>query len=120
MANRLVFKKIQGMLGLDECKYVSVGAAPLHPETLEFFMGLNLPLKEGYGMTECTGPHTTSSDEQWRIGSCGKTIDGADTKIDNPDQYGNGEVSMSCWYISSSLIWKRTSLHGIFWVGYNC
>ena len=92
VANRLVFKKIQGMLGLDQCKGMSVGAAPLHPETLEFFLSLNMPLKEGYGMTECTGPHTASAVGQWRIGSCGKGIDGAETKIHNPDQYGNGEV----------------------------
>ena len=109
MANRLVFKKIQGMLGLDQCKVMTVGAAPLHPETFEFFLSLNMPLKEGYGMTECTGPHTTSAAGQLRIGSCGKCIEGAETRIYNPDQYGDGEVSVCLLvcliYSSSSLFW---------------
>lgn len=31
------------------------GAAPISKQTLEFFMSLNLPIMEVYGMTETTG-----------------------------------------------------------------
>ena len=91
----LVFKKIHEALGFAKCKNFVVGAAPVHRETLEFFMGINMPILEMYGMTESTGPQTISlkSSMRWRTGSCGKSMSGAETKIDNPEKNGDGEVS---------------------------
>ena len=66
----------------------------MHRETLEFFMSVDIPVCELYGMSECTGPQTVNlkSSTQWRSGFCGKGISGVETAIDNP---GNGEVSDS-------------------------
>ena len=91
----LVFKKVREALGLTKCKKVLVGAAPIHRDTVEFFMGFDVSILELYGMSESTGPQTLSvkNSSQWRTGSCGKTMKGAETKIDNPDENGDGEVS---------------------------
>ncbi|XP_065884226.1 long-chain-fatty-acid--CoA ligase ACSBG2-like [Dysidea avara] len=93
-ANMLVFNKVQDGLGLSECRRMTVGAAPIHQETLEFFMSVNMPVLELYGMSECTGPQTLSlhSATHWRTGSCGKSMSGAETKIDKPDEHGDGEI----------------------------
>ena len=95
IANALVFKKVREGLGFSKCKICLVGAAPVHRETLEFFMAVDIPVLELYGMSESTGPQTISlkSSTRWRTGSCGKDMSGAETKIDNPDEDGNGEVS---------------------------
>lgn len=94
IANALVFKKVREGLGFSRCKICLVGAAPVHRETLEFFMAVDIPVLELYGMSESTGPQTISlkSSTRWRTGSCGKSMSGAETKIDNPDEDGNGEV----------------------------
>ena len=91
----LVFKKVREALGFTKCKNALVGAAPIHRDTLEFFMAVDVPVLELYGMSESTGPQTMSlkSASHWRTGSCGKTMSGAETKIDNPDENGDGEVS---------------------------
>ena len=60
LANNLVFKKVRAALGFDRCRACFTGAAPITKETLEYFMSLNLPLFELYGMSESTGPHTIS------------------------------------------------------------
>ncbi|KAF6716147.1 Long-chain-fatty-acid--CoA ligase ACSBG2 [Oryzias melastigma] len=91
LANNLVFKKVRGVLGLDRCRYCFTGAAPITRETLEYFLSLNIPVKELYGMSESSGPHTVSIDE-YRIGSCGKVIPGSKIKLEKPDEEGNGEV----------------------------
>jgi len=90
-----VFKKVREALGFSKCKQMIVGAAPIHRETLEFFMSVDMPILELYGMSECTGPHTLNvkNFKQWRTGSCGQCISGVETKIDNPDEHGDGEVS---------------------------
>ncbi|XP_068167079.1 long-chain-fatty-acid--CoA ligase ACSBG2-like [Antennarius striatus] len=92
LANTLVFKKVRAILGLDRCKLCVTGAAPITKETLEYFMSLNIPLVEIYGMSESSGPHTVSSNDQYRITSCGKVMPGCKTKLDKPDQDGNGEI----------------------------
>lgn len=67
LANGLVFKKVRAILGLDRCKICFTGAAPITKDTLEYFMSLNIPLMEIYGMSESSGPHTVSSNEEYRI-----------------------------------------------------
>jgi len=90
----LVFKRVREALGLNECRHMAVGAAPIHREVLEYFMGVNMPILELYGMSENTGPQTISvqSATHWRTGSCGKNMNGVETKIDKPDENGDGEV----------------------------
>ncbi|KAM9849145.1 long-chain-fatty-acid--CoA ligase ACSBG2 [Aulostomus maculatus] len=92
LAKKLVFKKVRKALGLDRCTKCYTGAAPITRDTLEFFLSLDIPLYELYGMSESTGPHTISLPDAFRITSCGKTIPGCKTKLHNPDEEGNGEI----------------------------
>lgn len=95
MANQLVFKKVREALGLQRCKIFVVGAAPTRREVHDYFMSINIPLMELYGMSESSGPHTLNLIQQdgWRVGSCGKAIKGVQLKISDPDEDGEGEVS---------------------------
>nr|XP_006627278.1 PREDICTED: long-chain-fatty-acid--CoA ligase ACSBG2-like isoform X1 [Lepisosteus oculatus]XP_015195068.1 PREDICTED: long-chain-fatty-acid--CoA ligase ACSBG2-like isoform X1 [Lepisosteus oculatus]XP_015195074.1 PREDICTED: long-chain-fatty-acid--CoA ligase ACSBG2-like isoform X1 [Lepisosteus oculatus]XP_015195078.1 PREDICTED: long-chain-fatty-acid--CoA ligase ACSBG2-like isoform X1 [Lepisosteus oculatus] len=92
LANNLVFKKVKAALGLDRCTRCFTGAAPITKDTLEYFMSLNIPVFELYGMSESTGPHTVSHEAAYHIMSCGKVIPGCSTKLDKPDQDGTGEI----------------------------
>ncbi|KAM8885391.1 long-chain-fatty-acid--CoA ligase ACSBG2-like isoform 2-T2 [Spinachia spinachia] len=94
LANNLVFKKVRDALGLGRCKLCFTGAAPITKDTLEFFMSLNIPLLELYGMSESCGPHTISSNTHYQITSCGKVMPGCKTKLENPDEDGSGEICM--------------------------
>ncbi|XP_041856454.1 long-chain-fatty-acid--CoA ligase ACSBG2-like [Melanotaenia boesemani] len=91
LANNLVFKKVRAALGLDRCRFCCTGAAPITKETLDYFMSLNIPVKELYGMSESSGPHTVSINE-YRITSCGKVMPGCKTNLVNQDEEGNGEI----------------------------
>ena len=55
LANKLVFGKVRVALGLDRCHFQAVSAAPMGREQFEYFMKLNIPIFEAYGMSECTG-----------------------------------------------------------------
>ncbi|MBN3315592.1 ACBG2 ligase, partial [Atractosteus spatula] len=92
LAKKLVFKKVRKALGLDRCTKCYTGAAPITKDTLEFFLSLDIPVYELYGMSESTGPHTISLPDAFRLTSCGKVIPGCETKIFNPDAEGNGEI----------------------------
>lgn len=96
-ANQPTFAQVREKLGFQHCKVFAFGAAPMRKELHEFFMAMNMPLRELYGMNECSGPHTLSPIPQgaygWKVGSCGKSIKGVQLKIFNPDENGEGEVS---------------------------
>ena len=91
IANILVFKKVRERLGFTRCKILLTGAAPIHRSVLEYFMSINMPVLELYGMSENTGPETINQLSRWRLGSVGHPIHGAQVKIDNPVD-GEGEV----------------------------
>ncbi|XP_030833090.1 long-chain-fatty-acid--CoA ligase ACSBG2 isoform X2 [Strongylocentrotus purpuratus] len=95
VANIMVFRKVRLALGLDKCLYNFSAGAPLSMETLEYFMSVNIPVYDIYGMSESTGPHSFCLPGKFRIGSSGSTFPGSKTKISDPDSDGNGEV---CFY----------------------
>jgi long-chain-fatty-acid--CoA ligase ACSBG len=82
-ANALVLSKIKDALGLDKCKGCFTAAAPISPETLWYFGSLDIPVYEVFGQSECTGPHTVSSEGNWKIGACGRPMPGTESKIAN-------------------------------------
>lgn len=43
-------------------------------------------------MSECGGAHTLSNPTDENVAGVGKTLDGVKSKIDKPDNDGNGEV----------------------------
>lgn len=45
-------------------------------------------------MSECTGGHTMSKPDDFQMDSVGRGICGTETKMDNPDEDGQGEVSV--------------------------
>ncbi|NXG79459.1 ACBG2 ligase, partial [Baryphthengus martii] len=95
LADHLVYRKVRKALGLDRCTKCCTGAAPISRETLEFFLSLNIPLFEVYGMSESSGPHTVSMPQAFRLTSCGKEVTGCRTLIYKPDSNGNGEICFS-------------------------
>ena len=82
-------------------------------------MAVDVPVLELYGMSESTGPQTISlkSSTRWRTGSCGKDMSGAETKIDNPDEDGNGEVSdvRQSLVMSNMELWHK-AVNCLVWV----
>ena len=77
-AKKLVFDKVKKNLGLDRTKCIGVGAAPISMESLEYFLSLDIPLLECYGMSETGGPHTGNRPGHHRLGSIGKFFEDTD------------------------------------------
>ncbi|NWT21288.1 ACBG2 ligase, partial [Vireo altiloquus] len=95
LAKQLVYRKVRKALGLDRCTKCYTGAAPITRDTLEFFLSLNIPVLELYGMSESSGPHTISLPHSFKLGSCGKELTGCHTLIHKPDRDGIGEICFS-------------------------
>jgi long-subunit acyl-CoA synthetase (AMP-forming) len=81
LADRLVFRKVRALLGLDRCRIAVSSTAPIGISTLEFFLSLGIPICEVYGMSECTGPATLSIPTRYRTGKAGYAIPGTELRI---------------------------------------
>lgn len=58
IAKWLVFDKVKAALGLNKCRVFYTAAAPISMDVKKDFLSLDIPLREMYGMSESSGPHT--------------------------------------------------------------
>jgi long-chain acyl-CoA synthetase len=79
--DKLVYSKIRHGVGLDQSMIQVTAAAPIAPDTLEFFAGIGLPLDEVYGMTEDSGPATANPPDAIRMGTVGVALPGVEVKL---------------------------------------
>jgi len=107
----LILGKVKEQLGLDKAKSLLVGAAPIHQDVIKYFMRYDLPVLELYGMSENTGPATSNTIKEWRLGSVGKAYNGAKVKIHDPDKNGEGEVSESHHLPAGWLVCALLTVH---------
>jgi long-subunit acyl-CoA synthetase (AMP-forming) len=89
LAYKLVFSKVKDRLGLDRARILVSSTAPIALSTLEFFLSLDLPICEVYGMSECCGPATMSLPSRYRTGKAGFAFPGGELRI-----AGDGEICM--------------------------
>ncbi|MCK9379790.1 MAG: long-chain fatty acid--CoA ligase [Sulfuritalea sp.] len=81
LARALVLNKVRRALGFDAARWVYSGAAPISPATLSFFTGLDLSIREVYGLSETCGPTTLGLAPATPLGSVGQAIPGVALKL---------------------------------------
>lgn len=81
IARKLIFKKWKEALG-GKVRAIASGSAALQPRLARIFLAANIPILEGYGLTE-TSPvvSVNSFDKGICIGSVGALIDGVQVRI---------------------------------------
>lgn len=92
LAKKFVISKVKQAMGFDRCSTFSSGAAPMNVETKKYFMSLDMPIIEIFGMSESSGGHSFSKTDAPSFETIGKGLPGVLTKIRNPDENGCGEI----------------------------
>jgi long-subunit acyl-CoA synthetase (AMP-forming) len=93
VAEKLLLGKVRAALGLADLRVASSGAAPIPPETLEFFLGLGFCVSEVWGMSETSGVATYTELDKPRPGSVGRPVDGVELRLaDDGEVLVRGEI----------------------------
>lgn len=96
--NKLIYKKVlaevsKGFGG--NFVEIIVGGAALSEEIETFFRNIGFPITVGYGMTECGPLISYTPAKEAKLGSCGKSVDTLEIKIDSEDPENQvGEILM--------------------------
>ena len=87
------------MLGMDNLRRGTTGAAPISPELLTWFRAIGVKIFEGYGMSESAGLISLNYEGNHKNGSVGSAIPGAMLRIgvDNEIQYKGGNCFKGYW-----------------------
>lgn len=80
LADSLVYSKIRKGVG-GRIRVFSAGGAPLAPELAEFFWSVDLPVYQGYGLTETSPVVTANSPKMNKVGTVGRPIPHVQVKI---------------------------------------
>ena len=78
---RLLGRRIRKKIGLGRCWFAGSGAAPLQPQTQQFFQALGLPLHQGWGLTETAALCTVQRPDDLEVGVVGHPIDGVEIRL---------------------------------------
>ena len=116
-----VFKEIHEMLG-GNIKLLISGAAALDTTIEEKYRKLGLNLVQGYGLTETSPIIGIGTNENYRLGSIGKTVPHVEAKIINKDSEGIGELivrgpNVMLGYYQNTEATKEAIKDGWFYTG---
>ena len=118
IANKLIFSKWKAALG-GELKYMVSGSAPLQPKLIRIFTAANIPIFEGYGMTESspTGSINDMRNNNFKIGTVGKPVAGVEIKIaDDGEILMKGNNIMLGYYKNPEMT-DKTIINGYLHTG---
>ncbi|KAJ8973273.1 hypothetical protein NQ317_019539 [Molorchus minor] len=93
LARALIFRRIKDAIGLNRCTLCVSAAAPLAPELKKYFLSIDIPIMDVFGMSEASGAHTMCVENATNLETIGMTIPGMKTKLANPEN-DQGELCM--------------------------
>jgi long-chain acyl-CoA synthetase len=95
----LVLRALQNFVGLRRARATFSAAAAISPEVLLFFHAMGIPVREGYGMTECTGFSFVQREGDVRLGTVGRPIPGLAFRLaDDGELLKRGETVFLGYY----------------------
>jgi long-chain acyl-CoA synthetase len=80
LAKKLVFSKLKQIAG-GNLRFFASGGAPLHRTIAEFFHAADLPILEGYGLTETSPVIALNTFTDFKFGSVGRPLPGVQVRI---------------------------------------
>jgi long-chain acyl-CoA synthetase len=90
IANKLVFSKVKDRFG-GRIRFLISGSAPLSREMAEFFHAVDMPILEGYGLTESSAASFLNLPHNFKFGTVGAPLPGIQIRIEKE----TGEVQFN-------------------------
>lgn len=88
----LVFDRLRARLGFEQCRLFVSATAPLRRELLDFFLSIDMPIREVYGLSEASGAIAVNVAGATQLGRPGRPLLGVEVRIaDDGEILARGE-----------------------------
>jgi long-chain acyl-CoA synthetase len=81
LGSAIVLRNVRKMIGVDRCRWLVTGAAPISPDLIRWYMALGLDMLEVYGATETTALTSIMPAGAIKPGTVGLPVDFGEVKI---------------------------------------
>ena len=113
--DKLVFSKLKKNLGFDRLKIAVSGGGPLSISDAEFFIGMEVQILEGYGLTETSPVTHVNRPRKIKPGSVGHILPGTEVKLsDEGEILIKGRQLMAGYYKDPKGTKEATTKDGFF------
>ncbi|MCB9365504.1 MAG: AMP-binding protein [Flavobacteriales bacterium] len=85
IADILVFKKLRGIMG-GKVRFIMAGGSALPINVLNFFWNINIPIYEGYGLSECHIISVNNDQKGIQFGTTGPLFQDVEIVLDKDNQ----------------------------------
>jgi long-subunit acyl-CoA synthetase (AMP-forming) len=105
----LVTAASSGWVPTKTLRFVAVGGAKVSPELLRRAWNLNIPVYEGYGLSECASVVSLNTPAKNLAGSSGKPLPHIDVQIVDDEVIVSGNTMLG--YVNKPTSWNQSSIH---------
>ena len=116
MADRLVLRRLRGLLG-DRLQYLISGSAPSAPWVLEFFHSIGWLVLEAYGLSENILPMAMNTPNDYRFGTVGKLLPQNEIQFDSDGEVMVKSPGLFKGYYGDPDSFARVSDNGYYRTG---
>ncbi|CAN5692279.1 AMP-dependent synthetase/ligase [soil metagenome] len=88
LAGLAALNNVRRFIGIQRCRFLVTGAAPISPELIRWYLALGLPMLEAWGQTESGGISTSMPAGRIRLGTIGTASAYNEVRVDP----ANGEL----------------------------
>jgi len=118
LADKLVLSKLKQAVGLDRLKFAISGGGPLGVSDLKFFLGMDLKIYEGFGLTETTPVTNVNRPKLIKPGTVGPALKDTVVKIsDEGEILIRGPQVMKGYYKNPAATKEVFTRDGFFKTG---
>ncbi len=118
LANKIIFSKLKAALGMDKLEFGFSGGGPLSVADAEFFLGMDIKIIEGFGLTETTPVTNTNKRSKIKPGTVGIAVKDTIVKIgDGGELLIKGPQVMMGYYKNEAATKEVFTEDGFFRTG---
>ncbi len=82
LAGLAALDNVRRFIGIQRCRFMATGAAPISPELIRWYLALGIPMLEAWGQTESCGISTSMPPGRIRLGTIGAASPYNEVRLD--------------------------------------
>ncbi|MCL1598199.1 MAG: AMP-binding protein [Actinomycetia bacterium] len=112
LARRMFSDRVKAIMGFSNSRLAFCGAVSADPDMLAYFSGIDIVIREVYGLSEATGPSVVTREGATRFGTVGQPMPGVEISLADDDEILIRGASVFDRYLDDEFVTRRALRDG--------